>query len=384
MSTCPLLHVIQLTPPGRGAVATLLVAGRRAVEAVAAHFRAAGGRALGQTPADRLVFGHFGPEPGEEVVVRRREDGSVEVNCHGGLAAVAMIRDALVAEGCRAIDWRDWVRQAGKDPIAADAQSALADARTLRTAAILLDQYQGALSREIDAICRDLARGAAAARGRLDALLARADLGRHLTQPWRVVLAGQPNAGKSSLLNALLGYGRAIVHDAPGTTRDVLTATTAMEGWPVELADTAGLGDADEEIERAGIEQALQELADANLVLLVVDTTRPWSEAAAVLPAVQADALVVHSKCDLAPAAGPECSAGVHTSTVTGEGIAELIEAIAHRLVSAPPPPGAAVPFTGGQVAELEAAREAIDQDDLQAAAMRLGALLGRAPSLSD
>src|SRR4029453_3197945 len=75
----------------------------------------------------------------------------------------------------------------------------------------------------------------------LGAVLEFAELGQHLTAPWRVVLAGPPNVGKSSLINALAGYQRTIVSHVPGTTRDVVTTTTAIDGWPVELADTAGL-----------------------------------------------------------------------------------------------------------------------------------------------
>ncbi len=87
----------------------------------------------------------------------------------------------------------------------------------------------------------------------LDAVLRWTDLGTHLATPWRVVLAGAPNVGKSSLINALLGYGRAIVFDQPGTTRDVVTADAAIEGWPITLADTAGLHDASDATESAGI-----------------------------------------------------------------------------------------------------------------------------------
>ena len=118
----------------------------------------------------------------------------------------------------------------------------MADARTERTAAILLDQYHGALGRELEEIRQANDRGETSlARRRIDDLLARAELGRHLTRSWSVVLAGRPNVGKSSLLNALAGYDRAIVHPTPGTTRDAVTFATAIDGLPVELCDTAGL-----------------------------------------------------------------------------------------------------------------------------------------------
>ena len=155
---------------------------------------------------------------------------------------------------------------------------ALADARTERCAAILLDQHQGRSAGRWTKSGRRSAGGdASSARGQIDALLARAELGRHLTRPWSVVLAGRVNVGKSSLLNALAGHGRAIVHHAPGTTRDAVTVTTAIDGWPVELCDTAGLRSPGDAIERAGIELARERLARADLVVLVADRSTAWS-----------------------------------------------------------------------------------------------------------
>ena len=245
-----MLQVIQLTPPGRGAIATLPIGARRdrgGAVAVPRPQRPAAGR----LPPDRLAVGRFGGDRGEEVVVRRRADDAVELHCHGGLAAVAMIEEALVAAGCQSVAWRDWAAGRHADPIARRRLSALADARTQRTAAILLDQYHGALSRAMDEIRQAIDRGRHdAARQQIDALLARADLGRHLVQPWRVVLAGRVNVGKSSLINALAGYGRSIVHPSPGTTRDAVTVTTAIDGWPVELCDTAGLRSGGDAVER--------------------------------------------------------------------------------------------------------------------------------------
>ena len=90
-----------------------------------------------------------------------------------------------------------------------------------------------------------------------------APLGLHLARPWQVVVAGPPNVGKSSLINALAGYPRAIVHWAPGTTRDAVTVETVLDGWPVELCDTAGLRTAGDAVERAGIELARRKMAQA-------------------------------------------------------------------------------------------------------------------------
>jgi tRNA modification GTPase len=372
-----MLQVIQLTPPGRGAIATLRIEGPGAAEAVQLHFCAQSGRPLAAYTQDQIAVGRFGGPSGEEVVVRRRGEDAVDLHCHGGLAAVAMIEEALATRGCRRVAWRDWIsvpekgdsphlceapsgpfRQMGTvpffrhDPIAA---AALAEARTERTAAILLDQYQGALRRAMDGIRQAIGRGnAAASRQRIDALLARVELGRHLVRPWSVVLGGRANVGKSSLMNALAGHQRSIVHHAPGTTRDAVTLSTAIDGWPVELCDTAGLRPAGDALESAGIERAGQRLSRADLVLLVCDQSVPWSAAEQSLVDEWPEAVLVHNKCDL-PAGPGGRPAGLLTSALRGDGIKALLETIGRRLVPDPPPAGAAVPFTAQQVEAIRA-----------------------------
>jgi tRNA modification GTPase len=324
------------------------------MEIVAANFRARNGRQLQAWPDQRLTIGRIGAEPGEEVVVRCRSSGAVEIHCHGGHAAAAMIETLLFNAGCGPLGWKDWVVGRQADPIAAAAQVALAEARSQRAAAILLDQYHGALRRAIDDIAAAVrSRSLAAAKRQIDALLARARLGCHLIQPWQVVVAGRPNVGKSSLINALVGFGRSLVHPAAGTTRDVVTVRTALDGWPVELADTAGLWAGNDALERAGVELARERLARADLVLLVFDGSVPWSEADAALLASWPDALVVHNKSDLSGSPGGGRPAGLGVSALMRQGLSPLVERIVGRLVPAPPPAGAAVPFTEEQVAEL-------------------------------
>lgn len=346
--------IVELTPPGRGAVATLRVDGPGARDIVAGHFRPATGRALSSYPPERVVFGRFGPEPGEEVVVHAASDQSVEIHCHGGHAAVARLKELLTAAGCRPRDWRQWTHSHHRDPIAADAHIALAEARTQRAAEILLDQYQGALRRALDDIQALLGEGQAdQAREQIDRLLARAPLGLHLAAPWQVVLAGRPNVGKSSLINALVGYQRALVDPLPGTTRDVVTATTALDGWPVELSDTAGLRGGASPVEQAGIALAEERLAAADLAVLVFDASRPWSHEDQRLLETYPRSLVVHNKCDIMTPDGPPRREGLSTSATRGDGIDALAAAIARRLAPEAPPPGAAVPFTQAQVEAL-------------------------------
>ena len=216
---------------------------------------------------------------GEEIVVCRTRAERVEIHCHGGDVAAAAIIASLVERGCQQIEWQQWVRASEPDAIAAAARIALARAPTARVASILCDQHAGALRAALDAIDAQIARGElTAARAGVDRLLARWELGRRLVEPWRVVLAGPPNVGKSSLINALVGYERAIVHSTPGTTRDVVSAATAFDGWPVELSDTAGLRSSVEPLETAGMGLARGAMQVADLVVLVRDASKSPSD----------------------------------------------------------------------------------------------------------
>ena len=149
VASIPPTFVVQLTPPGRGGVAVVLVAGPFAVPAVDSPFSAANGRPLDEQTIGRIVFGHWGVSnegPGEELVVCLRAPDRVEVHPHGGVASVRAVLEDLVDAGCTHLDWKAWVAHDEPDPIFAAARIALADAPTERTAAILLDQWQGRLT----------------------------------------------------------------------------------------------------------------------------------------------------------------------------------------------------------------------------------------------
>ncbi|MDX1944111.1 MAG: GTPase [Pirellulaceae bacterium] len=368
-------RVAVLSPLGRGAVATVAVRGPRAVELVGRQFSPASGKKLAEIPTGRVVFGRFRTTAGEEeLVVGLVGPSEVEVHCHGGLAAVAAIRESLVAAGCVASDWPEFL---GENPggIAAAAQIALAEATTERTAAILLDQWHGALADSVAAALAAIEQDDfAAAERTLVELAERRDLGRHLTRPWKVVLAGRPNVGKSSLMNALVGFTRSIVWTEPGTTRDVVTARTAIDGWPVELSDTAGLRAAGDDIEAEGISRARRQIATADVVLLVGDQSAGWrDEDQRLLEEIPRPPLVVLNKGDL-PALGELPRTGQLVSARTGAGLGELLASVSHSLVPRPPPAGAGVPFTEEQIAVVEAALEACQRGDWPAARAALWA----------
>jgi tRNA modification GTPase len=375
-------YVVELTPVGRGAVAVLLVAGQNGVRAVNKLFLPAGKLTVADAPVGRILFGRWG-SGGEELVVCRRAEDRVEVHCHGGVAAVRAVIHGLQAEGCRPIFWRDWVRieSTGQDDaVVREAKIALADAVTARTAAILLDQLKGALSAAIRTVLAALAAEEwSKAAAEINQLLQHRDVGLHLTTPWQVVFAGPPNVGKSSLINALAGYERAIVSPVPGTTRDVLTVTTAIDGWPVVLADTAGLRSTSDELESAGVELTQAALASADLAILVRDATAPAAEAGP-LPFVLSRTIHVLNKIDLLPKTAVEHDAArgpsILTSALTNQGIAELATAIARALAPNPPPRGAAIPFTPEQFETLAVARNAIERRHAIAASDALQSML--------
>lgn len=365
-------QVSVLTAQGRSAIAVVAVTGPAAVELVAGHFQAANGRPLSEQPVARIVYGHWNSAGGEDLVVCRRDSDEVEIHCHGGTQSVARIVAALTGAGCEQVDWRQWIARHNPRQLAADAQVALASAATLRTAKVLLDQYHGALRGELGSIRELLGTGnPEGAAERIERLLDLADFGLHLTRPWRVAVVGRPNVGKSSLVNTLAGYRRAIEFDQPGTTRDVVSVTTAFDGWPVELSDTAGLHTTSDDVELAGIALAQDEIRRADLAIWLLDATTLTGEMAPSpdeIVANQAEdvaaswdrlrTLVVVNKRDLAAPPANLTGDFLAVSAMVGTGVPELIETVARRLVPQPPPPAVAVPFTLRQV---ELLRETLD-----------------------
>jgi tRNA modification GTPase len=187
-------------------------------------------------------------------------------------------------------------------------------------------------------------------------------IGCRLECPPRVAILGPANVGKSSLLNRLVGRDRAIVDAAPGTTRDVVTERADLRGLPVVLADTAGLRAPGDAVEQLGIERARAEALHADVLLVLVDLSRPPTpDEAAVIADRPAGSLLVGSKADLPHcAAGPSLAVDVATSAVTGQGLDELSERILTRLAFRWPALGEAVPFTARQADALRAAKQAL------------------------
>jgi tRNA modification GTPase len=287
-------------------------------------------------------------------------EDSIECTCHGGLVVPARLVAAFLAAGARPASPGEFTRRAllnGRmDLLQAEAVGDLVDATATVQARSALHQLEGGLSRRIGELRERLLEAmalmsydidfpeedeGAVPRERilaaLDAawrdtnrLLATAPVGERLREGALVVFAGRPNAGKSSLFNALLGTSRALVTEVPGTTRDTIEAHAEVEGWPVRLADTAGLWEAPAELDRLGVEVSRRYLEHADLVVLCVEAGRPLGSDEELILA-ERPALLVRTKADLA-AAGP---GELATSVVSGAGLAELRRVMAERLFGA-------------------------------------------------
>jgi tRNA modification GTPase len=339
--------VARLTPPGAAAIAVLGLHGPEAWSLARTLFRpiSQSGRLLPEQPEPgRSWVGRLGGELADEVVLVVRSAALVpwlELHGHGGREVLHWLVEMLQAHGVRSCSWQDFEQLTTGDALQTAAVAALVQAATPRTAAILLDQYHGALARTLTSIRAALDRHDEAGAGcLLEELAQRADVGRHLVSGWRVVIAGAPNVGKSSLVNALAGFQRSVVSTVPGTTRDVVKTRIAVEGWPIELADTAGLRPEAEALEEQGMARARQAAAAADLCLWLLDASSGpvWPGAANVR--------LVVNKIDLPPLWDlRQASGAIRVSAQTGEGLEELCQALARWLVPIVPPPGAAVPF---------------------------------------
>lgn len=324
-----------LTPPGTGAIAVLAVSGPDAWPLVLRRFRPAG-KPLPVSPTLHAVrLGTLGDGAGDEVVIvvtQVMPAVAVEVHCHGGPQVVRMLCDLLDAEGCRRAEWWEVARG---DEFDAEVLPFLVAAPTVRNASILLDQYHGAFRQVVRSLQVDLERGELdAVSERLERLRQLVPVGAHLVEPWDVVLVGAPNAGKSSLVNAIAGYQRSVVTPIAGTTRDAVRVELAIDGVAVRLTDTAGLRDTFDPLEAEGVRRATGLMASADLVVYVLDGTAP-------APIPEGRALVVWNKIDLVAAPADVLA----VSATTGQGLRELMSRIVATLEPAQPRPGEAVPF---------------------------------------
>jgi tRNA modification GTPase len=292
------------TPPGRGGIGVVRISGS-AAHGVATSLLASGTTlrprhaTFARASGDQVVVTYF-PAPhsytGEDVV---------EISAHGSPVVLRQIVEDSMAAGARLAEPGEFTLRAFLhdriDLIQAEAVADLIDSVTPLQARAAFDQLEGTLTERIGEIDRELfdliarieasldfpdegyhfvaageaARSLREIEGKLCALLCESKRGRLIREGAQVAIAGKPNVGKSSLFNALIGAGRAIVTPIPGTTRDLVTETADVEGLRVELIDAAGIRETADEVELEGVARARQAWKTADLVMVVLDWSRP-------------------------------------------------------------------------------------------------------------
>lgn len=367
------------TPPGRGGIGVVRLSGERAIEITCKLIRFAK-PALETQHATVGEF--FEPDSGrtlDQVVVTcfhrphsYTAEDVVEITCHGAPVILNYLVERCLALGARAAEPGEFTLRAflnGRiDLTQAEAVRDLIESRTLFQARVAAQQMEGAVSarlkphkKKLLALIAKLEAGIDFAEDDVpvsgwDELLAdlnaiHADLeelvqsyafGRIVREGVSLALVGRPNVGKSSLFNRLLNEERAIVTATPGTTRDLVAESAAIDGIPLRFVDTAGIRHTEDEVEKIGVEKSFQAIADSDLRLLVVDASEGWTpEDESLLGKLRPlGALVIAlNKCDLprhmteaqierlgaaenAPVRGP--SETVWTSALTGDGLPEL------------------------------------------------------------
>ena len=396
------------------AIGILRVSGPEAVSVIDRVFRPADGRPMSAHADRELVYGALLDKEGETLdlclcTVSRAPhsytgEDTAELQCHGSPVVLAAGLESLFARGVRQALAGEFTRRAflnGRlDLTRAEAVIDIIEARTPLAAKNAAGQLSGAVQRSADAVyeaLRDITshyhavldypdediepfvlknyeNTLSAAEGALRALLSTYERGRYLDRGVPAVIAGKPNAGKSSLLNALLGYERAIVTEIPGTTRDTLSEGCVVGGVPLRLTDTAGMRLTADTVEALGVERARSAAEEAALLLAVFDLSRPWEaedDDVLALAEKAPKAIAVANKCDLAPAwdsgrLGPCFDAVCVLSAREGTGLSELEKAVA-ELFPAPEAPAGEI-LTNARQAEaigraaehLHAAAEAL------------------------
>ncbi|MDR0298060.1 MAG: tRNA uridine-5-carboxymethylaminomethyl(34) synthesis GTPase MnmE [Streptococcaceae bacterium] len=300
------------TPLGEGAISIVRLSGTRATEIAAHVFR---GKNLEKASSHTISYGHIydGEMLVDEVMASvmrapktfTRED-IVEINTHGGIAVTQEILQLLLRNGARLAEPGEFTKRAflnGRMDLAqAESVMDLIRAKTDKAAHIALRQLDGSLSALINGIRQEiletlaqvevnidypeyddvetltaqmLRKKTAEFKHLLENLLATAKRGKILREGLKTAIIGRPNVGKSSLLNQLLREDKAIVTDIAGTTRDAITEFANIGGVPLELIDTAGIRETDDVVESIGVARSRKALAEADLVLLVLDASQP-------------------------------------------------------------------------------------------------------------
>ncbi|WP_053982807.1 tRNA uridine-5-carboxymethylaminomethyl(34) synthesis GTPase MnmE [Niameybacter massiliensis] len=306
------------TAPGVGGIGIIRVSGMDAIQIVDEVFKGASKKTLQESPSHTIHYGHIVNKEGkviDEVLVMlmkapktfTRED-VVEINCHGGPVPLEAVLMEVIRKGARLADSGEFTKRAflnGRIDLAqVEAIMDIIEAKTEVSLSQAVNQLEGKLSKQIkeyqdtliqiiarievsidypeydedEPLANDFVDEIKALNDQLKKLLATADTGKMIREGIKTAIVGQPNVGKSSLLNALLEENKAIVTDIPGTTRDVVEAYLNIDGMPFVLLDTAGIRETEDIVEKIGVERSKESIEKADLVLMLIDSSRALDE----------------------------------------------------------------------------------------------------------
>lgn len=363
-----------LTAPGPGAVAVIQLSCHQPEMSQFILRRVAATNELTQkTRIGRICYGRWN---NEDLVVVRTSEHHWEIQCHGGAIAVNRICCDLQDDGVvESVSFSGRLSDAAKirqdggipDLVQLLVETRLTHARSRKAAGLILAQASNSLGRELKDLVDSPVDAPLTTTKSKQNLSDWQDVADHLTQPWRVVMAGAPNVGKSSLVNMLAGMDRSIVYNQPGTTRDVVEVDTIIEGWPFRFIDTAGLRENSEDhIEELGIQQSQLAAAQSDVLCIVVDANADTANLneGSLIPTLPARTVLVRNKCDLLNKAtliqSPSTIefAGTHlpminVSALTGEGLSTLLQWIKTSVVPQEPNKDTVLPLWQVEVASL-------------------------------
>ena len=370
------------TAHGKSAIATVIVQGPNAISLVGQVFRPLNRKSQLAASAlsdefGQIVYGNwlYQGQVGEDLIVCVVNSEHVEIHCHGSIAALEIISQTLIDQGAEQLDRESMADLLAGGRYFGELSRAATKATTTTTAKILLPQKK--LHADFwQTVRSELSSGQGeGATKLLDEYLNWQEFGLALTRPFKIVLCGSPNVGKSSLTNAILGFDRAIVHDIAGTTRDLISEVTAIAGWPVEITDTAGIRNASDGVERQGIEITRQSIKAADLIVLIVDLVEfDERELDQQIKNHRPD-LVIGNKSDLSDTTSERFDLIVSATQRTN--LNALMNLMVSRLVPQRPDDNAVIPVTKYHAEIAMKVRKAISEGKLEEANGLINEIIG-------